>query len=228
MIIHETKNIVAIATKNGKNRKVGEGIQIWILDAKLHPMQSKQTGRDAKNQCKGCPFASGQGCYVFPMPLVQIHKTWKAGGYGKINPGTREWNEFFNVNFVRFGAYGNPSLLPLKMVEDIAGRAKKMAGYFHDWHLMKPEKARAYGKFFMASCEPSNREKAVELGLRTFTATNEPLPKEVAIECIADVTNKKVQCSDCGLCDGNRRSGMPHIWIKTHGYQLKKAQAAAN
>ena len=46
------------------------------------------------------------------------------------------------------------------------------------------------------------------------------------MECLADA--KGMTCVECGLCDGtNRRQGrLPHVWIKVHGYQTKKAAAA--
>ena len=62
-IIHETNDIVVIATINSKNRKTGKSVQIWIMDARMHPTESRK-GPDADNQCNGCEFASKQGCYV--------------------------------------------------------------------------------------------------------------------------------------------------------------------
>lgn len=230
-ILSQNKKTVVIATASSLNSKTGTGIQIWILDATMHPVESRRKGHDALNQCKGCPLASGNGCYVTSMPISAIWRAWKAGRYSKLNYGTKAWKDFFdNAPFVRFGAYGNPSLIPLRMVKDIAKRAKNITGYFHDWHLMQPAKAKVYGEYLMASCEKDNWKQAQALGLRTFTTIsgNEKAPKGTGIECIADVTNKRIQCKDCGLCDGNRRKDKvrPSIWIKVHGYQLKKARAA--
>lgn len=229
-ILSENKKTVLIATASSKNKKTGSGIQIWILDATMHPIDSRRTGHDAVNQCKGCSFASGNGCYVTPLPISAIWRAWKAGVYSKLIYGTKDWNEFFDgAEFVRLGAYGNPSLIPLRMVKDIGKRAKNITGYFHDWHIMPPSKAKAYGEYLMASCEKDNWEKAQAIGLRTFTVCEKPEDSKVfGIECIADVTNKRIQCKDCGLCDGNRRKDKirPSIWIKAHGYQSKKALAA--
>jgi hypothetical protein len=75
----------------------------------------------------------------------------------------------------------------------------------------------------MASTNAGNVEYAKNLGLRTFTVSEKPLVND--IECLADAKN--LQCSECGLCDGNnRRSSLPSIWINPHGYQLKKAKEA--
>lgn len=231
-VLSETKKHVVIATKNSRNRKTGSGVQVWILDATMHPSDSRRGGFDAKNQCKGCPFASYGGCYVSDLPLASIWNTWRKGGYQRLNFGTKKWKEFFDsAEFVRFGAYGNPSLVPLRMVRDIAKRVKTISGYFHDWHLMKPERAQAYGEFFMASCEANTYKKAQSLGLRTFTTlpTKEKSNKKFGIECLADKTGT-IQCKDCGLCDGNRRKNKvrPNVWIRVHGYQLNKAVRAVN
>lgn len=229
-IIHETDRVVVVATTDSKNRKTGQSVQVWILDATQHPVESRRSGHDAENQCQGCPLASGNGCYVNTNPLGAIWRKWKRGGYTYLSMGTPDWADFFSVPFVRFGAYGNPSLLPLPMVADIASRAGKITGYFHDWHLMPVETAKAYGNFFMASCEVSNYRAAQSMGLRTFTVVSEPTPA-TGIECLADA--KGMTCKECGLCDGNRRTAkrskpLPNIFITAHGYQLAKARAAVN
>jgi hypothetical protein len=226
-LIHQTEKVVVIATANSTNRKTGESVQLWILDATMHPVESRRTGHDAENQCTGCPLASGNGCYVNTNPLGAIWRKFQRGGYPPLLMGSEEWNKFFSVDFVRFGAYGNPSLIPLDMVKDIASKAKKITGYFHDWHLLPVETAKAYGNYFMASCEPDNYGKAQSLGLRTFTVVSDALPS-AGIECLADAQG--MTCKQCGLCDGNRRSAsrskpLPHIFIKAHGYQLAKAKA---
>jgi hypothetical protein len=228
-IIHQTDKVVVIATAKSTNRKTGKSVQLWILDATMHPVESRRTGHDARNQCQGCAFASGNGCYVSPNPLGSIYRAWKRGSYSPLIMGSQEWNEFFSTDFVRFGAYGNPSLIPLPMVADIASRARRITGYFHDWHMMAPEDARAYGTYFMASTEVDNFTHAQSLGLRTFSVVPHALPA-AGIECLADA--KAMTCKQCGLCDGNRRTAsrskpLPHIFITAHGYQTAKAKLAS-
>ena len=226
-IIHETADTVAIATAASNNVKTGPMIQIWIMARNVHPVESRRTGHDATLQCQGCPYASNQGCYVSPLPLMALYRTYKKGGYSHLQIGSAEWNSFFEGGSVRFGAYGNPSMLPLALVQDIAERAYSHTGYFHDWNIMPMELAKSYGRFFMASCEPHNVEHAQNLGLRTFTVVSEaPKGRAIGIECLADA--KGVQCIDCGLCDGNARSAtrskpLPSVWIRAHGYQTEKA-----
>ena len=179
MIIHETQDIVAIATRNSTNRKTGKSVQIWILDATMHPVESRRSGHDADNQCNGCPFSSNNGCYVNANPLGAIWRAYQRGSYEYLQMGTREWHYFFSVPFVRFGAYGNPSHLPVEMIDSISRLAKRITGYFHDWHEMPAPLAKAYGRYFMASCEPTNVEYAKNLGLRTFTISETPLVNDI-------------------------------------------------
>lgn len=226
-VIHQTDSVVVIATKDSSNPKTGNGIQIWILDARMHPAESRQTGADAKNQCSDCVFASGNGCYVSVNPLGSIFRAWQRGRYTPLIMGTPEWQRFFSGKFVRFGAYGNPSLLPLPMVESIATLSRRFTGYFHNWKSLPASEARAYGKFFMASCEESNIAQAQSLGLRTFAVVSQPVAG-AGIECLSDT--RGMQCKDCGLCDGTFRRGgaLPSVYIKAHGYQVKKAISATS
>jgi len=225
-------NTVAIATTKSINSKTGDMVQVWILDRNLHPVESIQTGKDALHQCAGCPFASGKGCYVAPMPLMAIWAKFQRNDYPSLVFNSLEWNEFWAGKAVRFGAYGNPSMIPLAIVESIAALALKYTGYFHNWKEMSAPEARAYGRFFMASAEPWNMRKANRLGLRTFTVFPEGVqPESAGIECLAD--SKGLTCAECGLCDGTARSAkrskaLPSVWIRVHGYKTKKATAALN
>lgn len=226
-IIHETDSLVVIATPESNNIKTGPMIQLWIMARHVHPVESRRTEHDATLQCQGCPHASNNGCYVSPLPLMAIWRTYKSGGYSHLRQGSLEWVAFFDGASVRFGAYGNPSLIPLDMVADIVERSYSHTGYMHDWHIMPVELAKAYGRFFMASCEPHNLQFARNLGLRAFTVVSErPLDASFGIECLSDKAG--LQCVECGLCDGTTRSvsrsvPLPSVWIRAHGYQTGKA-----
>jgi hypothetical protein len=222
-------NTVAIATTETSNAKTGDMIQIWIMDRNLHPVESIRSGKDATLQCAGCPLASGSGCYVSPLPLMAIWRKFTRNEYPHLNLFSPEWATFWAGKSVRFGAYGNPSLLPLCVVESIATSARRHTGYFHNWQELSSEEAKAYGRFFMASCEPWNVAKANALGLRTFTVlpAGAAVP-EGSLECLAD--SKGLTCAECGLCDGTERSAkrsvpLPSVWIKAHGFKTRKANA---
>lgn len=137
------------------------------------------------------------------VAISTFDNAWYAiqrGSYPDLVMGTPEFDKLFKGRYVRFGAYGNPSHLPLPLIAYIASLARRWTGYFHDWQFMKPARARAYGKYFMASCEPHNWQQAQLLGLRTFTVTETPEQVQGSgIECLAD--SKGIQCASCGLCE---------------------------
>ena len=216
MIIHENEKTVVIATFGSNNRKIGDMVQVWILERDKSPVESVRTGTDAETVCRGCPFASGQGCYVtVGQAPLSIWKAYKRGSYGKVN-----W-EAFNGKAVRFGAYGNPSLIPLAIVKRIAARAEKWTGYFHDWKEMRANTRAAYGRYFMASTETENsRQLAIEKNLRFFHVS--PDKPENALECLAETLG--ISCADCGLCDGNNKPNARSIWINPHGSKKRKAE----
>jgi len=223
--IHETKKIAVIATTGTTNRKIsrdGRASQVWIIDRSTRCGDSRQSGRDAKTVCKGCPLASNKGCYVNARTVTGVQKAYWAGN--RPSAKSSDYSALFSGRYVRLGAYGNPSLLPLHKLEKVVKTAKSWTGYFHDWHLMRPERARKYGRFLMASCEPSNADKAKKLGLRTFTTrkAGDQLPPD-ELWCPSD---RGVTCDQCRLCAGTSKAGAKNIAIAVHGYQEKSALKA--
>ena len=158
-LIHEgTKNgskYAVIATLKTSNRKTGNMIQLWVLLADHSPVEGVKSGLDASTICAGCKFASGNGCYVnVGQAPNSIWKAYKANKYPKLDPFL--YSNVFNGRKVRFGAYGNPSLIPLSIIKMITEACEGWTGYFHDWKEMSKERATAYGKYFMASTETND------------------------------------------------------------------------
>lgn len=220
--IYRNSEIIVFASNETVNIKTGPGTQIWTLDINYHPVESRKNGNDKLAQCRGCNLASNNGCYVTPLPLIQLYKSWKNGNIPKIKMGDDAWYKLFYKQYVRFGAYGNPSCIPLRMVESISSMARSITGYFHDWHLMSPAKAKKYGKYFMASCDENNYKKAQSLGLRTYTISEKPVDNSVP--CV--YYRNGITCNACSLCNGNQ-SKKPSIYVKAHGFQLEKAMRAS-
>ena len=201
-IIYEgTKNgekFAVIATLKTSNRKTGNMIQLWILLSDHSPVDGVKSGLDASTICTGCKFASGNGCYVnVGQAPLQIWKSYKANKYPKLDPFL--YDNVFNGRKVRFGAYGNPSLIPLSIVKMITESCDGWTGYFHDWKGMSKEKAQSYGKYFMASTETNDSvRRAREKNLRFFhVSPNQP---KNTIECLSD--SRGLSCDQCQLCKG--------------------------
>jgi hypothetical protein len=209
------QRFVVIATgfkTRSANIKTGDMVQIWILLIDQSPIEGMQSGIDALTICYGCKFASGNGCYV---TLAQAPLTiWQA--YHRGSYPTLTGYSVFQDREVRFGAYGNPSLIPLRIVKAIRARAGKTTGYFHDWATNW--KAKSYNRYFMASTDTlESLDEAKSQGLRVFHASKEK-PTGRFKTCL-NVTHG-IQCAECGLCNGGKG---PDVWVPLHGSGAKKA-----
>lgn len=211
---------VAIATMETDNPKTGDMVQIWFLLEHVAPHVAVKSGLDAETICRDCPFASGNGCYVsvWQAPLA-IYKAHKRGAYPEVSPA--HYQALFGGRRIRFGAYGNPSLLPLSIVKSIASVSSGWTGYFHDWR--SNPLAHGYSAYFMASTETESAHRlASSLGFRTFHVS--PEKPENTLECLS--VSKGIQCAECRLCAGLSKPAKS-IWIAPHGRGSSKAGAIA-
>jgi len=204
-----------------QNRKTGDMIQIWIMLEDVNPVAAVVSGLDAATICTGCPFASGNGCYVnagqAPLGIWQSFKR----GLPTLTP--KNYARIFGGRKVRFGAYGNPTLIPLAMVKAIAKVSAGWTGYFHNWREMTPAKRKAYNQFFMASTETeSSLALAQALQMRVFHVS--PVQPANTVECLAD--SRGLTCAQCQLCQGWAKPAKS-VWINPHGSRVVRANAAA-
>ena len=212
---------VAIATMKTANRKTGNMVQIWFLLEDHHPVDGVKSGIDAKTICRECPFAAGNGCYVnVGQAPAGIWKAWKRGIYPELIPA--HYYLAFAGEKIRFGAYGNPTLLPLSIVKAIASVSNGWTGYFHDWQ--SNPLAASYAAYFMASTETADSHKlANSLGFRSFHVS--PVQPAGTLECLSET--RGLECSQCKLCSGLAKARQPSIWINPHGKKSKRAGEVA-
>jgi hypothetical protein len=227
MVIYEgpsminNEPIVAIATgiKNkSSNIKTGPMVQTWILAQNESPAVAAKSGEDAA-VCGDCPLRPSKtgACYVvlFQGPR-SIWATWKRGGYPSLN------TDAFTGQPVRFGAYGDPAAVPFYIWDDIGIQARLVTGYTHQWRTCDP----LHKHYCMASVE--DEEGALEArarGWRTFRVTTSPGDKSLSKEAICPASEEaghKIQCIDCGACDGTASKRKSHIVIHAHGSRTKK------
>jgi hypothetical protein len=224
-LLHETENFVIIVTLKSRNRKIGDMVQIWILNRGQSPLKSIKSGADA-NVCLDCPLRGFKGkkriCYVdIGRAPSMIWKKYRRGGYPVLPES--DYTRVFGGRAVRFGAYGEPVLIPLPMVSAIVPLARKRTGYTHQW---RKAEYQVYREFLMASCDsPADYALAHSMGWRTFRgrAVGEALlPNEITCPA-ADEAGKRTQCDRCGLCDGSRGSAdaRKSIVILVHGIGAK-------
>ena len=223
---------LAIATLETSNRKTGDMVQVWFILRDVHPVQAVKEGLDFQTICRECPFASGRGCYVnVGQAPAAVWKAFHRGAYPFLSPA--DYGRVFGGRRVRFGAYGNPTLLPLPLVDRIARVSDGWTGYFHDWR--SNAQAAEYGRYFMASTETaSSLRQAITAGFRVFHVS--PQKPAGAIECLSDA--KGLTCAECRLCNGRFASAgnafrpmaerqRPSIWINPHGSRSAAASAVA-
>lgn len=206
-VIFENSWIVAIATgfaRKSANVKTGDMIQIWILNRNLHPVIAQRTGKD-KLVCGDCPLrpvnaAAGESkCYVqTDRAPAAVWRTYQRGGYARM-----ESTDVFVGRNVRFGAYGDPAKLPLPLVADIAGKARRWTGYTHQWR--NPLYA-GFSRFLMASADDVESQiDARGRGWRTFrvapTGSDFRLSDEISCPASKE-SGARTTCAQCTLCRG--------------------------
>jgi hypothetical protein len=176
--------------------------------------------------CMDCPFAVSNGA---KLSACYTHKMMQYSGFLSMLRGiAKVWGDFENLpeynatieslihqmsvdRYVRFGTYGEPSLIPLDLVRHMTLRAKNWTGYTHQW-MRKTE----YAPYFMASTHNAIGEKiAREKGFRSFVASKNVI--EELVNCPAsEEQGFRSNCSKCGLCSGTNGKGNKSVVILEH------------
>jgi len=82
----------------------------------------------------------------------------------------------------------------------------------------------------MASADgPADREQARAAGWRTFTVrtADQPLAAREIVCPASPEGGDRLQCIDCGACDGADRPGKVSVAIVVHGAMARHFRAAA-
>jgi hypothetical protein len=216
-ILHEDRDRVIIATgfeSPSDNRKTGDMIQVWILVKSVSPTEAIRTGLD-RLICGNCVhrgheengrFGVERTCYVnVGQAPLGIWRAWKAGAYLPL-PSV----SVFTGRRVRFGAYGDPTWIPLSLALAIAGASSGWTGYTHQWR--KPS-LQGWRSILMASVDSiAELVIARSMGWSTFRVGSEASVGESL--CASEAIG--TPCMDCLLCAGNR-NGLESVHIPPHG-----------
>lgn len=200
--------ILAIATPSA-NSKTGPMTQVWILLRDVSPLDAVRSGKDV-SVCGRCPLRSpdglsGRSCYV--QVSNSPRSVWEAfhrGLYQQLEP------EAFRGHAIRWGAYGDPAMLPWQLVTAINMRARAWTGYTHQW---RKSFGRPFKGVFMASVEtPAQETRAAELGWGTFRAgVSSGVDQGATPLCRAERFGET--CLECKVCDGRPS----RVYIPAHG-----------
>jgi hypothetical protein len=219
------ENFVVVAVfGRSSNSKTGDMLQVYILaDTSAKPTETVKTGADA-TVCGDCPLRGIMGkartCYVnLGQGPRTVHDALNRGRYPEYS--ANEHDRFFRGRKIRWGAYGEPVLIPLALVAHLSAIADGHTGYTHQHRRPEFQGFRAY---FMASVHtPAEGADAVARGWRYFRASNDGAPAPGEIICPAsDAGGWRKDCTTCNACKGagDRAIGsrLPHsVVIGTHG-----------
>lgn len=229
--------IVAVLTRSN-NRKTGGMVQLWILSDSTDPISASRTGADF-SVCGGCKhrgkpsdkptgWAIGRTCYVnLGQAPLGVYKALQRGVYTVVTTHDQV-QQYLQGNMLRLGAYGDPSALPVGLVDLLVSYASGHTGYTHGDTV--PGLAVDYSNV-MASAD-SKREAILHHanGNRTFRVIpiatwnakgkGELLANEIICPATPEGGNK-AQCADCLLCNGSK-SKAKSIAVVAHGTSKNK------
>ncbi len=170
VVFREKDVIIVITSGKTRNKKIApenvDIIQTYTYSREQFFEAQNKTSMQAffskdKANCMDCPFAVSNGaklqdCYThkinqymgFLSQLRSIKKEF--GDWDYIPPlNWRHKEQIVKMSFnkyIRFGTYGEPSLIPMDVMNAMVWVAKSWTGYTHQWRK-KPE----YAAYLMAS-----------------------------------------------------------------------------
>ena len=206
--------IVVILTLRTSNRKTGKMCQVWILREDVNPVHALRTGDDY-SICGSCPHrkqADGsRSCYVnVGQAPLSVWKAYKRGRYDTLqNP--QEIASVLRKASIRWGAYGDPGLLPVGLINDYNRLVLFHTGYTHQWR--QPFAHDKIGIFQASTDGLLDTQQAQALGWKTFTVVTRNATPTYAKQCPATVDGSQAQCSTCKLCNGARAN----VFVNAHG-----------
>lgn len=232
--IFKDANIVhSIDAKFGENTKTGLGnTMINTYHFSTDQITNNSFELDAKN-CLDCPLSYTSGhklgkCYTHKglmlmglksklRSLHRVNKLGKIKGFDLLEFSTflaHVQRKFKTIELCRFGAYGEPTLLNVNIIQALKKFSKTHTGYSHTWR-----KEAKHMPFLMASVHTEKeREQANALGYRVFFVANEVSDLKNAILCPASKeSGNKTTCAKCGLCGGTEgKKVTKDIYINMH------------
>lgn len=208
--------IVCVLTMQSRNQGTGNLAQTWILMQDIPPLEAIREDKDGPI-CGSCIHAKLRTCYVLVHQApTQVWKTWRAGRYPLVTQTILK--KAITRRGVRIGAYGDPAAVPIEVWRCIAIYAQNITGYTHEWEA-NPDLAQ----YCMASVESlDERMRAKALGFRTYRCTKDistrVRPEEASCPKSAEAGHK-LNCLQCGYCNGNLTDFRGDVVIQVHGHK---------
>lgn len=221
--------VVSIVTgliNRSENIKTGPMLQNWIfVDNGLSPFQNSMRGFDVSvcGDCKHRPYTK-DGKHRLGSCYVRLdqgpHAIFKSLMQEKYPVCGADHLELFRGEDFRFGSFGNPSVIPMKIWSPILARLRNWTAYDHLWRLKKNQR---YKQFCMASVDSvTEKQWANSLGWRTFRTKlpEEPVLTDEVVCPASEEGGRKSTCSQCHLCKGGGVVAK-NVVINIHGVSYK-------
>lgn len=225
------QNIFVVRKGFTTNTKISNGrplVQTYTFSVKQWQLASTRKGFEMKeffaldeSNCLDCPYsgnAGNSGCYTHKfMQYTGFLSMLRSIKASEVTPLTSQKEDIIEKmctgSYVRFGSYGEPSLVPLYLIKRMAEVSSAWTGYTHQY--AKPW-AKDYGQYFMASVHSQFEAfEAMNKSYRSFISTQKG--DESAVSCPASKeAGFKTNCASCGLCSGMLGRGNTNIKILEH------------
>ena len=224
-------NVFVVRKGKTSNDKISDGsalVQTYTFSVDQWNLATTSKGFGMKkffaldqSNCLDCPFSLGNGnggCYTHKfnqyVGFLSLLRSIKSEDLTPLSDDKmRQVNDLCYDTYVRFGTYGEPSLMPKDLVESMTLVSKSWTGYTHQW---SKSWAKDYGNWFMASVHSQDEAiTASDTSYRSFIATTDG--SEDAVSCPASKeAGYKSNCAKCGLCSGLVGKGNKDVKILQH------------
>lgn len=213
VVEYESFYFVFTSLQGSDNPKTGDMVQTYLLD-KNTITESNVFGA----KCFDCPMVSK--CYVSQDKLsvrLALKRLINGEKTSYIFNTLDRVLPLLKGRLIRFGSYGDPSIIPLDDIQKIVSVVRGWTGYTHFWKEIDTE----YSKYFNASVESLTDELLAQgLGYKSFRVLlkGESTSYEVSENAILCLNvSKGLTCSECLLCSGTRGKGRKiSIYIQEH------------
>lgn len=206
------------------NKKIGEDfIQLSVLPLN-GDISTKSEGR--YSICGSCPHHLINSCYAVDQGLFSMLKQYKMGKYEAM-----PLNDFLSIarnRKIRFGRFGDLSLIPFEIVDKIARSCSGFTGYTNQWRS-KFYDARFNTLLMLSTLGTKDSDRARERfpNARQFKVIAqdkvEVQDNSTSMTCS---TANGYSCSECMLCNGTSGPETINITIQAHGLAFKSKNIA--
>jgi hypothetical protein len=232
VVFTDDKNLYVISKGKTSNKKITDGkdlVQTYTFSLEQWHLANTSKGFGMKtffaldgSNCLDCPFSGNGGdggCYTHKfnqyVGFLSMLRSIKEEELTPLTQIKKSTIMIMSANtYIRFGSYGEPSLLPIRLVQAMTRVASSWTGYTHQHN--KPF-AQEFSKYYMASTHSDIEAiRRSADGWRSFIALQKG-KDATAVSCPASTeAGFKSNCAKCGLCSGTEGKGSKSVKILEH------------